>query len=93
MPVTAMSSRLQAVRAAAQKFAFHRDQHHGWRRAAGWLLVCNVLTACAFAGYVWFHSTVYIAVAATPDGRSCGSRRSTSRSCPTRRSGTGPSRP
>ena len=64
-----MSSRLQAVRAATRKFAFHRDQHHGWRRAAGWLLACNVLTACAFAGYVWFHSTVYIAVAATPDGR------------------------
>ena len=69
VPVTAMSSRLQAVRAAAQKFAFHRDQHQGWRRAAAWLLACNVLTACAFAGYVWFHSTVYIAVAATPDGR------------------------
>ncbi len=66
---TAMSSRLQAVRAAAKRFAFHRDQHHGWRRAAGWLLACNVLTACAFAGYVWMHSTVYIAVAATPDGR------------------------
>ena len=64
-----MSSRLQAVRAAAGRFAFHRDQHHGWRRAAAWLLVCNVLTAVAFAGYVWMHSTVYIAVAATPDGR------------------------
>ena len=64
-----MSSRLQAVRVAAARFAFHRDQHHGWRRAAAWLLVCNVLTALAFAGYVWFHSTVYIAVAATPDGR------------------------
>ena len=64
-----MSSRLQAVRAAARMFAFQRDQHHGWRRAAAWLLVCNVLTAVAFAGYVHFHSTVYIAVAATPDGR------------------------
>ena len=64
-----MSSRLQAVRAAAARFAFHRDQHHGWRRAAAWLLVCNVLTAAAFTGYVYFHSTVYIAVAATPDGR------------------------
>ena len=64
-----MSSRLQAVRAAARRFAFHRDQHHGWRRAAAWLLACNLLTACAFAGYVWLHTTVYIAVAATPDGR------------------------
>ena len=63
---TSLSSRLQAVRAAAGRFAFHRDQHHGWRRAAAWLLVCNVLTAVAFAGYVHFHSTVYIAVAATP---------------------------
>ena len=64
-----MSSRLQAVRSAAARFAFHRDQHHGWRRAAAWLLACNLLTACALAGYVWLHSTVYIAVAATPDGR------------------------
>ena len=64
-----MSSRLQAVRAAARRFAFHRDAHHGWRRAAAWLLACNVLTALAFAGYVYLHSTVYIAVAATPDGR------------------------
>ena len=64
-----MSSRLQAIRAAAGRFAFHRDQHHGWRRAAAWLLACNVLTAATFAGYVHLHSTVYIAVAATPDGR------------------------
>ena len=28
----------------------------------------NTLTAAAFAGYVFFHSTVYITVAATPDG-------------------------
>ena len=87
-----MSSRLQAVRAAAQKFAFHRDQHHGWRRAAAWLLVCNVLTAFAFAGYVWMHSTVYIAVAATPDGRLVRLTPLDERSCRTRRSGTGPSR-
>ena len=49
---TALSSRLQAIRAAAGRFAFHRDQHHGWRRAAAWLLACNVLTAATFAGYV-----------------------------------------
>ena len=64
-----MSSRLQEIRAAAGRFAFHRDQHHGWRRAAALLLICNVLTAATFAAYVSLHSTVYIAVAATPDGR------------------------
>ena len=36
---------------------------------APWLLACNVLTAAAFAGYVYLHSTVYIAVAGMPDGR------------------------
>ncbi len=64
-----MSERIRAVRNAVNRFAFHRDQHHGWRRAAAWLLVCNALTAFALAGYVWMHSTVYITVAATPDGR------------------------
>ena len=64
-----MSGRLQAIAEAGRVFAFHRDQHHGWRRAAFLLLVCNVLTAVTFAGYVYFHSTVYITVAATPDGR------------------------
>ena len=64
-----MSERLRAVRQAVNRFAFHRDQHHGWRRAAAWLLACNALTAFAFAGYVWLHSTVYVTVAATPDGR------------------------
>ena len=64
-----MSERMRAVRRTVNRFAFHRDQHHGWRRAAAWLLVCNALTAFAFAGYVWLHSTVYVTVAATPDGR------------------------
>ena len=64
-----MSERLRAVRQAVNRFAFHRDQHRGWRRAATWLLACNALTAFAFAGYVWLHSTVYVTVAATPDGR------------------------
>ena len=36
---------------------------------APWLLACNVLTAAAFVGYVYLHSTVYIAVAGMPDGR------------------------
>ena len=64
-----MSERMRAVRQAVNQLAFHRDQHHGWRRTAAWLVLGNVLTAAAFAGYVWLHSTVYIAVAATPDGR------------------------
>ena len=64
-----MSERARAIRQAANRFAFHRDQHHGWRRAAAWLLVCNALTLAAFAGYLVLHSTVYITVAATPDGR------------------------
>ena len=62
-------SRAQAMREMGNLFAFHRDQHLGWRRAAGWLALSNALTAAAFAGYVWFHSTTYITVAATPDGR------------------------
>ena len=62
-------SRAQALREMGNLFAFHRDQHLGWRRAAGWLALSNALTAFAFAGYVGFHSTTYITVAATPDGR------------------------
>ena len=64
-----MSERARAIRQAVNRFAFHRDQHHGWRKAAAWLLLCNALTLAAFAGYVALHSTVYITVAATPDGR------------------------
>ena len=62
-------SRLQAMKQAGNLLAFHRDQHHGWRRAATWLAVSNMTLAAALAGYVWFHSTKYITVAATPDGR------------------------
>ena len=64
-----MSDRAQALSQVGNLVAFQRDQHHGWRRVAGWLMLVNVLTAAAFAGYVYFHSTVYITVAATPDGR------------------------
>ncbi len=64
-----MSARERAVRHAAGLFAFHRDQHHGWRRLAAWLTVIAAAEAVAFAGYIHFHTTVYIAVAATPDGR------------------------
>ena len=64
-----MSSRVQAIAEAARQFAFQRDQ-------ASWLAPRRVLAAgdqrahgAASAGYVFFHSTVYITVAATPDGR------------------------
>ena len=65
----AVSDRVQAVKQAGNLLAFHRGQHEGWRRAAGWLLLVNLLTAGGLAGYVYLHSTVYITVAATPDGR------------------------
>ena len=60
---------MQTVKSVGNAFAFHRDQHQGWRRAAGWLCVTNLLTVIALVGYVYGHSTVYITVAATPDGR------------------------
>ena len=64
-----MSERARAIGQAVNRFAFHRDQHHGWRRASAWLLLCNALTLAVFAAYLVLHSTVYITVAATPDGR------------------------
>ena len=64
-----MSGRLQAIREAGQQFAFHRDQHHGWRWVAVLAVVCNLLTVVVLVGYIFLHSTVYITVAATPDGR------------------------
>ena len=62
-------SRAQAMSEMGNLFAFHQDQHRVWRRIAGWLAMSNVATAAALAGYVWFHSTTYVTVAATPDGR------------------------
>ena len=62
-------SRAQAIAEMGNLFAFHQDQHRAWRRIAGWLAMSNVATAAALAGYVWFHTTTYITVAATPDGR------------------------
>ncbi len=62
-------SRAQAVAEVGNLFAFQRDQHRAWRRVAGWLALSNLVTAAALGGYVWFHSTVYITVASTPDGR------------------------
>ena len=64
-----MSGRLQAIRQAGRQFAFHRDQHHGWRRVAVLALFCNLLMGVVLVGYILLHSTVYITVAATPDGR------------------------
>ena len=64
-----MSERTQAARAAPSQFAWHRDQHRAWRRAALVLAVVAAAQAAALAGYIHYHSTVYITVAATPDGR------------------------
>ena len=64
-----MSARNQAARQALSLFGYHRDQHHGWRRATLLLAVLATAEAIALAGYIHFHSTVYITVAATPDGR------------------------
>ena len=62
-------SRAQAMSEMGNLFAFHRDQHRWWRRLAALLAASNVATVAALAGYIWFHSTTYITVAATPDGR------------------------
>ena len=64
-----MSSRTQAARAALSQAGYHADQHRGWRRLALVLAVVSAGEAAALAGYIHFHSTVYITVAATPDGR------------------------
>ena len=68
-----MSARSQAAHQAHGTFAFHRDQHRGWRRAAVIIAVIAALEAAALAGYIILHSTVYITVAATP-GRPRSSR-------------------
>ena len=62
-------NRKLAMAKAGNLFAFHRDQHHGWRRTAAWLALSNLALAAALAGHVWLHSTAYVTVAATPDGR------------------------
>ena len=64
-----MSGRLQAIRHAANLVGFHRDQHYGWRRAALCLVGTNILTLIVMVGYMNLHSTVYVTVAATADGR------------------------
>ena len=64
-----MSARSQAAREATSLFGYHRDQHRGWRRIALILATVAAIEAAALAGYIHYHSTVYITVAATPDGR------------------------
>ena len=64
-----MSARSQAATAAHATFGYHRDQHLGWRRAAVIIAAIALLEAAALAGYILLHSTVYITIAATPDGR------------------------
>ena len=64
-----MSARTQAARAALSQTAYHSDQHHAWRRIALVLALVSGAEAAVLAGYVHYHSTVYITVAATPDGR------------------------
>ncbi len=62
-------SRAQAVAEMGNLHAFHQDQHRFWRRVAGWLAVSNAVMAGALFGYIWIHSTTYITVAATAEGR------------------------
>ena len=64
-----MSALRQAVAKAAEGFAFQRAAHHGWRRIAAASLVVNVMLAAALGGYIHYHSTVYVTLAATADGR------------------------
>ena len=64
-----MSALSRAVVRAGGAFAFQRSAHHGWRRVAAASIAVNVMLAATLAGYVHFHSTVYITVFSTPDGR------------------------
>lgn len=62
-------SRAQAVAEMGNLHSYHQDQHRFWRRVAGWLAISNAVIAGALFGYIWFHSTTYITVAATAEGR------------------------
>ena len=64
-----MSALSRAVARVGGTLAFERAQHAAWRRAAFVLLALNLVTAATLAVWVTTHDTVYIAVAATPDGR------------------------
>lgn len=67
--VGAMSDLRQAVAAAARSLSFERSAHHGWRRIAFVLLAMNVLLTVALWSYIDLHDTVYVTIAATPDGK------------------------
>ena len=58
-----------AVEAAGRSFRYQADQHRWWRLCAAGLLAGWLSTAFAFALYLARHDTVYVPVAATPDGR------------------------
>ena len=62
-------SRILALARVGNQFAYQRAQHHAWRLVAACLALSNLATAAALAGYVWLHSTTYITVAASEDGR------------------------
>ena len=64
-----MSALSKAVAHAGEAFSFQRAAHHGWRRIAAVSIVMNLLLAAALVGYIQFHSTVYVTLAATSDGR------------------------
>lgn len=64
-----MSARSQSAKAALSQAVYHRDHHRAWRCVALVLAVIAAAEAAALAGYIHYHSTVYITVAATPDGR------------------------
>lgn len=49
--------------------AYDRAAHRGWRRAFFALLALALLLAASLAAYITLHSTVYITVAADPNGR------------------------
>ena len=64
-----MSAVGKAVVHAGESFSFQRAAHHGWRRIAAVSITMNVMLAAALVGYIQFHSTVYVTLAATSDGR------------------------
>ena len=64
-----MSGLSKAVAHAGEAFSFQRAAHHGWRRIAAASILMNLLLAAALVGYIHFHSTVYVTLAATSDGR------------------------
>lgn len=64
-----MSNLHTAIAQAGNHAAYDRAAHKGWRRAFFILLAVTLLLAGSLSAYIALHSTVYITVAATPDGR------------------------